>query len=82
MALFGINHTALDQSELRNFFMYITTIIVDRHIVWKLGKLQSAYNELRFDVGTVIAVHKPFVFRLLKELSNCKVSVQSLKRAI
>ena len=34
-------------------------------MIWKLGKLQSAYNELRFDVGTVLAVHKSFVFRLL-----------------
>ena len=39
--------------------------IVDRDMVWKLGKLQSDYNELRFDVGTVLAVHKSFVFRLL-----------------
>ena len=23
-------------------------------MVWKLGKLQSAYNELRFDVGMVL----------------------------
>ena len=29
-------------------------IIVDRDMVWKLGKLQSVYNELRFDVGTVL----------------------------
>ena len=34
-------------------------------MVWKLGKLQSAYNELRFDVDTVLAVHKSFVFYLL-----------------
>ena len=39
--------------------------IVDRDMVWKLGKLQSAYNELGFDVGTVLTVHKSFVFRLL-----------------
>ena len=26
-------------------------------MVWKLGKLQSAYNELRYDVETVLAVH-------------------------
>ena len=39
--------------------------MVDRDMVWKLGKLQRAYNELRFDVGTVLAVHKSFVFRLL-----------------
>ena len=32
--------------------LYIT--IVNRDMVWKLGKLQSAYNELRFDVGTVL----------------------------
>ena len=38
---------------------------VDRDMVWKLGKLQSTYNELRFDVGTVPAVHKSFVFRIL-----------------
>ena len=25
--------------------------MVDRDMVWKLGKLQSAYNELRFDKG-------------------------------
>ena len=31
----------------------------------QLCKLQSAYNELRFDVGTVLTVHKYFVFRLL-----------------
>ena len=37
--------------------------IVDRDMVWKLGELQSAYNELRFDVETV--VRKSFVFRLL-----------------
>ena len=41
------------------------TTILDRDMVWKLGKLQSAYNELRFDVETVLAVHKSFVFRLL-----------------
>ena len=29
------------------------------------SKLQSDYNELRFDVGTVLTVHKSFVFRLL-----------------
>ena len=39
--------------------------IVNRDMVWKLGKLQSDYNELRFDVGTVLTVHKSFVFRLL-----------------
>ena len=39
--------------------------IVDRDMVWKLVKLQSAYNELRFDVGTVLALHKSFVFRSL-----------------
>ena len=38
---------------------------IDRDMVWKLGKLQSAYNELRFDVGTVLAIHKSFIFRLL-----------------
>ena len=32
--------------------------------IW-YGKLQSAYNELRFDVGTILAMHKYFVFRLL-----------------
>ena len=31
-----------------------TCIIVDPDMVWKLGKLQSAYNELRFDVETVL----------------------------
>ena len=41
--------------------------IVDRDMVWKLGRLQSAYNELRFDVGTVLTVHKYFVFRLFKQ---------------
>ena len=39
--------------------------IVDRDMVWKLGKHQSAYNELRFDVGTVLTLHKSFVFRML-----------------
>ena len=55
--------------------------MVDRDMVWKLGKLQSAYNELRFDKGldntwTTPAgqlekhwdgprVHKSFVFLLL-----------------
>ena len=34
-------------------------------MVWKLGKFQSDYDELRFDVGTVLTVHKYFVFRLL-----------------
>ena len=34
-------------------------------MVWKLRKLQSAHNELRFDVETVLTVHKSFVFRLL-----------------
>ena len=34
-------------------------------MVWKLAKLQSAYNELRLDVGTVLTLHKSFVFRLL-----------------
>ena len=34
-------------------------------MVWKLGKLQSAKNELRFEVGTVLTVDKFFVFRLL-----------------
>ena len=38
--------------------------IVDRDMVWKLGKRQSAY-ELSFDVGTVLTVHKSFVSRLL-----------------
>ena len=42
-----------------------TGIMVDRDMIWKLGKLQSAYNELRFDVETVLTVHKSFVFRLL-----------------
>ena len=36
--------------------------IVDREM---FGKLQSAKNELRFEVGTVLTVHKFFVFRLL-----------------
>ena len=31
-------------------------------MVWKLGKLQSAYKELRFDVGKVLAVHKSLFF--------------------
>ena len=39
--------------------------IVDRDMVWKLGKPQSACNDLRFDVGTVHAMHKYFVLRLL-----------------
>ena len=34
-------------------------------MVWKLGKLQSTYNELRFDVGTVFAVYKSIVSSLL-----------------
>ena len=29
-------------------------------MVWQLGKRQSAYNVLRFDVGTVFVVHKSF----------------------
>ena len=37
--------------------------IVNRDMVWKLSKLQSDYNELHF--GTVLTVHKYFVFRLL-----------------
>ena len=45
--------------------------IVDRDMIWKLGKLQSAYNELRFDVGTVLTVHKSFVFRLLVFKQHC-----------
>ena len=43
----------------------IILIIVDRDMVWKLGKLQSTYNELRFDVETVLAVHKSIVSSLL-----------------
>ena len=39
--------------------------LVDRDMVWKLGWLQSADNELRFDVETVLTVHKSFVYRLL-----------------
>ena len=39
--------------------------IVNRDMVWKLDKLQSGYNELRFDVGTVLTVHKSFVFHLV-----------------
>ena len=34
-------------------------------MVWKLGYLQSADNELRFDVETVLTVYKSSVFRLL-----------------
>ena len=34
-------------------------------MIWKLGKLQSAYNELRLDVGTVLTLHKSFVFERL-----------------
>ena len=40
----------------------------------KHGKLQSAYNELCIDVGTVLAVHKSFVFRLLINLNNTGLS--------
>ena len=55
-------------------------------MVWKLGKLQRAYNELRFDVGTVLALHKPFVFRLLifkhRCLDNYFFSFRSLFESI
>ena len=44
---------------------WLSASIVDRDMVWKLGKLQSAYNELGFDVETVLTVHKSFVLRLL-----------------
>ena len=53
---YNLSHSKLLQS---------CDVIFDRDMVWKLGKLQSAYNELRFDVGTVLTVHKSFVFRLL-----------------
>ena len=54
-----------DSDLMRSRDYELTYIIVDRDMVWKLGKLQSDYNELRFDVGTVLTVHKSFVFRLL-----------------
>ena len=43
----------------------MNTNIVDQEMFGKLGKLQSAYNQQRFDVGTVLTVQKSFVFRLL-----------------
>ena len=39
--------------------------MVNRDMVWKLSKLQSDYNELHFDVGMVLTVHKSFVSHLL-----------------
>ena len=45
------------------FNVYRTIGVVDQDMVWKFGKLQNAYNELRFDVGLVLTVHKSFVFR-------------------
>ena len=53
------------KKERLKFLYNIDLTIVDRDMVWKVGKLQSDYNELRFDVETVLAVHKSFVFRLL-----------------
>ena len=39
----------------------LTYFIVNGDMVWKLGKLQSDYNELRFDIGTVF-MHRAQIF--------------------
>ena len=57
---------SLQSFELLLSYIHGNYIIVTRDMVWKLGELQSVYNELQFNVETASPyVHKSFEILLI-----------------